>query len=171
MPFLSSAFAKITTLGMGADLVLFLGLIVASFIYTAVLGRRRVLLYLTSVYVTLGVLSYAPFIGRIGEVVNSPGKIIYFIIAFIILFFILVRGVLGQVFSGGGYVSGWWQVLGLAFFQLGLLVSIFLSFLPGDFKYFFPFSKIIFLDAWGRFIWLILPIVLMAALARKDDKD
>jgi len=171
MPFLSGVFAKITVLGLGADLLLFLSLVVASFIYTALLGRRRVLLYLTSVYVTLGVLAYAPFVGRIAEVTTSPNKTIYFVVAFIVLFFILVRGVLGQVFIDGGYVSGWWQVLGLAFLQLGLLVSIFLSFLPNNLlNVFSPFTRTVFLDSWGRFAWLIIPIVLMAALARKDDE-
>lgn len=170
MSFISGAIAKITALGWGMDLLLFGGLFLASLIYTAFLGRRRVLLYLTSVYVTLGVLAYAPFVGKINEVLIS-NRLIYFIVAFIILFFILVRGVLGQIFIGGGYVSGWWQVLGLAFFQLGLLLSIFLSFLSsGMVSTFSPFTKTVFLNPWGRFAWFVLPIILMASLARKDDE-
>ncbi|KKR49113.1 MAG: hypothetical protein UT86_C0001G0085 [Candidatus Magasanikbacteria bacterium GW2011_GWC2_40_17] len=172
MSFLSSALARIIALGFSADLILFFVIFLSGFVYTAFLGRRRVLLYLTSVYVALAVLAYAPFLGRIPEVISSTSKIIYFIVAFLILFFILSRGVLGQVFKRGGYISGWWQVLFLSFFQLALIVSIVFSFLPGaSLNIFSLFTRIIFLDPWGRFILLIIPIILMAALARKDDKD
>ena len=170
MPFLSGAIAKIITLGLGADLLLFSGLILASLIFTVFFGRRRVLLYLMAVYVTLAVLAFAPFIGRFSEINKSSNQTIFFVIAFVALFFILARGVLGQVFTKGGYVYGWWQGVLLAFFQLGLLVSIFMYFLPSVYlNIFSSFTKTVFLDPWGRFAWFVAPIILMAALGSKDN--
>ncbi|MBI5731955.1 MAG: hypothetical protein HY982_01185 [Candidatus Magasanikbacteria bacterium] len=165
-------FALIKAGNLNWDLALWGGIFLSSILYTVFLGRRRVLLYLTAIYVTLGVLAYAPFIGRIPEVADSPHKIIYFIAAFIILFFALSRGVLGEVFTRGGYVASFWQVLLLAFFQLGLLTSVVFSFLPKIYAESFSFlTRVIFSDNWARFAWLFLPIVLMAALARQEKDE
>jgi len=168
----SNVFAKIIALGFGPDLLLWSGILILSVLYTVFLGRLRVLLYLIAIYVALGVISYAPFIGRITEASASFNRTIYFIIAFVVLFFALVRGVLNQIFIKGGYVAHWWQVALLGFFQTGLLASAVFSFLPPAYlQLFSSFTRKVFLDSWGRFIWFLLPIFLMAALAERKDDD
>lgn len=169
---ISSFFSHLFWSNLNWDMVLIISLFIGSVLYTVFLGKQRVLLILTAVYVTLGILAYAPFIGRLGEIIGSLNKTIYFAITFIVLFFILIRGVLDQVFVSGGYVANWWQVLLLAFFQLGLITSIIFSFLPKNYlENFSLFIQSIFLDSWGRFAWLLLPIVLMAAVGRKSEDE
>ncbi|HPV70320.1 MAG TPA: hypothetical protein PKY08_00215 [Candidatus Magasanikbacteria bacterium] len=172
MEFLSNFFTKISALGLGADVWLFFCLLAASFLYTSILGRKRVLLFLTSIYVTLGVLAYTPFIGLISETSKSVNQVIFFTISFFVLFFLLVRGILGKTFVQGGFVSGRWSAFVLAFFQLGLLVSVILSFLPASIVNIFSLAvQKIFLSSWGRFVWFVTPIFLMAAFAHPHDED
>lgn len=172
MEFLSNFFTKISALGLGADIWLFFCLLVASFLYISILGRKRVLLFLTSIYVTLGVLAYTPFIGLISESSQSLNQTIFFILGFFVLFFLLVRGILGKTFVQGGFISGRWSAFVLAFFQLGLLVSVVLSFLPNNVINIFSSAvQNIFLSSWGRFVWFVTPIFLMAAFARPPDED
>lgn len=157
---------------LSGDTGLVISLFVLSLFYAVILGRQRVFLILISIYVALGVLAYMPVIGRVSEAVLSPSKQIYFAAGFFILFFLLARGVLGQIFHQGRQVSGWWTTLFLAFLQLCLITSIAFSFLPKNYlDHFSPFIKMIFLNEWARFGWLFLPIFLMAALAKKGDNE
>jgi len=157
---------------LSADLGLVVVLLVLSLFYTFILGRQRVFLILISIYVALGVLAYTPVIGRVSDVILSPSKQIYFAAGFFILFFLLARGVLGQIFHQGGRVSGWWTTFFLAFLQLCLITSIVFSFLPKDsLDFFSPFLQTVFLNEWARFGWLFLPIFVMAALAKKETDD
>lgn len=168
---LSSWLTKIPWSGLNWDIALILGLITLSFLYTIILGRQRVFLILVSIYVSLAVLAYTPIVGRISDLSASSGKI-YFGIGFFILFFLLVRGVLGHIFAKGGCVSNWWWFFFLAFLQLGLITSIVFSFLSKEvLQIFSPFVKNIFLNEWSRFGWLFVPIFVMAALDRSKKND
>lgn len=155
------------------DMFLVIFLVGGSFLYTLFLGKRRVMVILTAIYMTLAVLAYTPFIGKISEVMGSASRTAIFIIGFAALFFIVSRGVLHRVFSRGGYVGAWWQALLLAFLQLGLLLSIFLSFLPPNYRdHFSVLTQQALLSDWGRFVWLFSPILVMAALAgEKKEVD
>lgn len=157
---------------LSGDIGLVVSLLFLSLFCTIFLGRQRVFLILISIYVALGVLAYMPVIGRVSEAVLSPSKQIYFAAGFFILFFLLARGVLSQIFHQGGRVSGWWPTFFLAFLQLCLITSIAFSFLPKNYlDHFSPFIKMIFLNEWARFGWLFLPIFIMAALGKKKENE
>ncbi|MEK7509036.1 MAG: hypothetical protein AAB568_04250 [Patescibacteria group bacterium] len=148
------------------DVVLAIFLVAGSVLYTILLGHRRVVIILTSIYMTLAVLAYTPFVGRISEVLGSTTRSWLFIGVFVFLFFWLSRRVLNRIFPTGGYLAAGWQVWLLSFFQLGLLISIFLSFAPPlQLDKFSWLTQLVFLSEWGRLAWLTLPIVLIAAFS------
>lgn len=155
------------------DILLVIFLVGGSILYALFLGKRRVMVILTAIYMTLAVLAYTPFIGKISEVMGSSSKTAIFIIGFVVLFFMVSRGALHRVFSRGGYVGSWWQALLLAFLQLGLLLSVFLSFLPANYQeHFSSLTRAVLLSDWGRLVWLVLPIVVMAAMTgEKKNED
>lgn len=154
------------------DVFLVIFLVGGSILYSLFLGKRRVMVILTAIYMTLAVLAYTPFIGKISEVLGSASKTAIFIIGFVVLFFMVSRGALHRAFSRGGYVGSWWQALLLAFLQLGLLLSIFLSFLPANYQeHFSSLTRAVLLGDWGRLTWLVLPILVMAAMGEKGKND
>lgn len=154
------------------DILLVIFLVGGSILYALFLGKRRVMVILTAIYMTLAVLAYTPFIGKISEVMGSSAKTTIFIIGFVVLFFMVSRGALHRAFSRGGYVGAWWQALLLAFLQLGLLLSIFLSFLPTNYQeHFSSLTRLVLLSDWGRFAWLVLPILVMAAMAGEKKRE
>lgn len=162
-------FGNILAILQSWDILLVLVLCGGSVLYMVFLGKRRIVLVTLATYMALAVLAYTPTIGRLKDVWISTPKAVLFICMFVFLFFLLSRIALERVFAGGGYVGGWWQALLLAFFQIGLLCSFFLSFLPAEYlANFSQLTRTVLFSDWGRLAWLVMPILLMAALA--DDR-
>lgn len=169
---LQSLFDKIPWANLSWDLLLAAVLIGGSLLYSVFLGKRRVMVILAAIYMTLAVLAYTPFIGKISDVLGSTSKIAVFIIGFVVLFFLLSRGALDRIFKSGGYMGSWAQGLLFAFLQLGLLLSIFLSFLPPAFhEHFSPLTQAVLLSDWGRFLWLVLPLLVMVLLTGERKRS
>lgn len=159
-------FGNIPAILQNWDILLVLILTGGSILYMIFLGKRRIVLVSLATYMALAVLAYTPTVGRLKDVWSSMPKAVLFICLFLFLFFLLSRIALERVFAGGGYVGGWWQALLLAFFQIGLLCSIFLSFLPAEYlSNFSQLTRTVLFSDWGRLAWLAMPILLMAALA------
>lgn len=159
-------FGNIPAILQSWDILLVLILGGGSILYVIFLGKRRIVLVTLSTYMALAVLAYTPTVGRLKDVWGSAPKTVLFVCIFVFLFFLLSRIALERVFAGGGYVGGWWQALLLAFFQIGLLCSIFLSFLPAEYlNNFSNLTRTVLFSEWGRLAWLAMPILLMAALA------
>lgn len=159
-------FGNVPAILQSWDILLILILSGGSILYVIFLGKRRIVLVTLATYMALAVLAYTPTIGRLKDVWGSTPKTVLFVCLFVFLFFLLSRIALERAFAGGGYVGGWWQALLLSFFQIGLLCSIFLSFLPVEYlNNFSSLTRTVLFSDWGRLAWLAMPIFLMAALA------
>ena len=155
------------------DLFIVLFFIVAALIYGFSLGRDRIITILISIYIALAVVSYAPFINSFGTAFDPnqafAAKVGSFLVVFIILFFFTTRSALIRTL-GSNRVGAWWQVLAFSILQVGLLISVTLSFLPADaVNTLSPVTKNIFISDVGRLCWVLLPVILMVIIPADDD--
>jgi hypothetical protein len=154
------------------DLFIVLFFIVTVFLYGMSLGRDRIIVILVSIYMSLAVVSNAPFLNRLHADINLGQyfafKITTFLGIFVLLFFLLSRSALLKTF--GSLAAGtWWQVMAFSVFHVGLLVSITLSFLPSDaISHLAPITQQVFASDAGKFLWIVAPIFGMTLL--KEDK-
>ena len=149
------------------DLFIFLFFIVGSLLYGFSLGRDRIIVILVSIYMALAVVGNAPVVKQLDLAFhlndNTMLKITFFLSVFVVLFFLLSRSALLKTIGENSAGGAWWQVILFSILQVGLLISIALSFLPPTLTMSFSqITKDIFLSDWGKSAWLILPIVVMA---------
>ena len=158
------------------DMFIVLFFLVAAFVYGFSLGRDRVIVILVSLYMALAVVNYAPFIRDLSTEINIATslfafKISAFLGVFLALFVFLSRSAILHSLAAGKAPGKWWQVLLFSVLHAGLLVSIVLSFLPPDtLDYLAPATREIFTSEFGRFLWIILPIVAMVGLNGDESK-
>jgi hypothetical protein len=144
------------------DIVILLFVVISVLIYSFTLGRDRIVALLISTYLSLAVATNLPYMDKITEIINRFGFLTFqvsaFIIVFGVLFIFLSRSSLLQGLSS--LTGGWWQIILFSLLQVGLLVSIILSFLPQTaVANLSDFTRIIFISDLGRFCWIVLPIV------------
>jgi len=148
------------------DLFIILFFVLSALIYGMSLGRQRIIVILVSIYMSLAVADYAPIVENF---LKDRGmgdfflfKVTTFLGAFLILFFLLSRSALLKVFGGGNHDGAWWQVMLFSILQIGLLISITLSYLPPSVtSHLSPLTQQIFIDDTFKFLWIIAPIVAM----------
>lgn len=158
---------------------LFIGLlfIIGSLLYGLSMGRDRVIVILISVYMALAVVGNAPILKDINALQIGIGddfvlRIGLFIGAFLILFFLVSRSALIRTFGANAAPGSWWQTIVFSVLQIGLLISIALSFLPQDVSnHLTGFTQQVFISYWGRSAWLILPIAFMAVAPKKKKEE
>lgn len=155
------------------DVVILLFIIISVLVYSFTLGRDRIVALLISTYLALAVVTNLPYMDRISEIINQTSlgslQLPAFIIVFILLFIFLSRSSLLQGMSS--LAGGWWQVILFSLLQVGLLVSIILSFLPENlFNRLSPFTQIVFTGDLGRFCWIVLPILALIFIRGRRPK-
>jgi hypothetical protein len=150
------------------DLFIVLFFIVTVFLYGMSLGRDRIIVILVSIYMALAVVSNAPILGKLDANVNLGNffafKVTTFLGLFVLLFFLMSRSALLKTF--GSLAAGrWWQVLLFSVFHVGLLVSITMSFLPGEaVNHLAPLTQKLFASDNARFAWIVAPILGMSII-------
>lgn len=145
------------------DLFIVVFLLIGTLIYGFSMGRDRIIMVMVAVYMALVAATHLPYVPNFGaSVALSNGFVIKmstFLGLFVILFFMLTRSALSHAISSNGAPGKWWHILILAFFQVGMLVSVVLSFLPPDWLgNLSGLSKTVFVSPWGKFAWTLLPI-------------
>ena len=149
------------------DLFILVFFAVATVLYGASLGRDRIIVIMVGLYMALAVVTNVPFVKAFNATLTVNKNFIVhftaFIGLFVVLFFLLSRSALLRAFGTGGHaVSSWWQVMLFSFLQVGLLISIVLSFLPMTaLQNFSPLTRLIFQSDTGRFVWIVAPIAAM----------
>lgn len=148
------------------DVFIFLFFLVGSLLYGLSLGRDRIIVILVSIYMALAVVSNTPILNAINFSLkineNYVMTITYFVGVFIVLFFMLSRSALLRTIGGGGS-GAWWQTILYSILQVGLLISITLSFLPKEMTQgLTEVTRQVFMSDVGRSAWILLPIVVMA---------
>jgi len=153
------------------DLFIILFFLVASLIYGISMGRDRAIVVIVAIYMALAVVDYAPFVEKLisGTAIQQLFifKITSFLVVFIVLFYLLAQSALLNTIASRSATRSWWQAILFSFLQVGLLISIVLSFLPEvSLKELSDFTRMIFTTETARFIWIALPIVVMALIKK-----
>lgn len=159
------------------DLFIVLFFLIAAFLYGFSLGRSRIIVILVSIYMALAVVNAAPYFGPAATEINFNNvfvlRITSFIGIFVVLFFLLSRSALLKAIAPTDEGGSWWQVMLFSFLHVGLLISVTLSFLPGDaINQLALITKQIFVGDTPKFIWIVAPIVAMIVIRKRGvDED
>ncbi len=157
------------------DVFVYLFFIIGAFLYGFSLGRDRIIVILVSIYMALAVVGNAPVINQVNIALKLTDNIVLqislFLGLFVLLFFLLSRSALIKTIGENSAPGKWWQVIVFSFLQVGLLISITLSFLPLDtVGALSEQTRQLFISDYGKSAWLIAPIIFMA-LGPKSKKD
>jgi len=158
------------------DIVLVLIFIVAAIVFSMSFGRKRVIVSLFSVYISLAVVNALPYLEK---VFTSNWldklfivKIIVFLLVFIGLYLFLNKSALLRYMRGSSAFTPNWQVISLSVLHVGLLISITLSFLPSSLAdYLSFFTKSVFVTEGGSFFWIVAPILTLGLIKKTSHKQ
>lgn len=145
------------------DLFVLLFLLIGTLIYGFSLGRGRIIMIMVAVYMAVVAVNTLPVIPQIGAVVQlSNGFVLRvgtFLGLFAILFFMLTRSALNHALDTNSPLGRWWHVLLLSFVQVGMLISVVMSFFPPAWlDKMSLFIRVVFASPWGKFSWVVAPI-------------
>ncbi|MCC6639517.1 hypothetical protein IT409_03085 [Candidatus Falkowbacteria bacterium] len=155
------------------DLFIVLLFVVSAFLYGLSLGRDRILVILTSIYMALAIINTAPYMEGfdISVQINNGSvlKVSVFLGMFAVIFFLVSRSAIARTFGGTSYGS-WWHAIVFSFFHTGLMLSIVMQYLPKEIldNISEPMRQYFMADP-ARFFWLVAPIISMVLVG--DDKD
>lgn len=146
------------------DLFIVVFLLVGALIYGFSMGRDRIIMIMVAVYMALVAVTNLPYVPQFGAALSlSNGfimKISTFLGLFAILFFMLTRSALNHAIGGSGAIGRWWHVLILSFLQVGMLISVVMSFLPSEWLTgLAQLTRTVFVGPWGKFAWSLAPIL------------
>ncbi len=169
---LQHLFASVNVNQPSWDLFIVLFFVVSAFVYGVSLGRDRMVIILISMYMSLGVVTYAPFLmqdHKINLGVAGAGGDQFFILKagvflglFLLLFFFVSRSALSHIIGMGHHASSLFQALLFSVLQVGMLVTLVLSFLPETaVAHLAPVTRQIFTSPNARFAWIVAPIIAM----------
>ena len=156
------------------DLIIYLFLAIFIIFYVFAFAREKVTATLISTYLSLAIVNSVPFLEQISQRMMQSGlfavRTIIFFVAFLLLFFLLLRSNVLESFTN--HYSSLWRILLFSFLQAGLFVSIILSFLPVDaLNYLSFFTKIVFISDFGKFVWIILPIFALIFIRGEENNS
>lgn len=158
------------------DLFILIFFIVASLIYGISLGRDRIIVILVSIYMSLAIVNYIPFVSEFSANISVNDafalRVTVFLGIFILLFFFLSHSALMRTLGHGATQGKLWQVMIFSFLHVGLLVSVTLSFFPTDLvDVLSQFTRALFLSDIARAAWVLLPVIAMALFGGgKEDR-
>ncbi len=150
-------------------------LFLASFFYGLSVGRKRMMVVLTSTYFSFAVVQVFPFwrtlFSRVGEeqafFVRSGLFLFFLVVIYMILSGARLRTMLSLPPKGLG---SWWQIFVLAVSQVGLLVTIFLSFSPENSNIeLTPVTTRLFSHSAARFLWFLAPIIFLGFFRKEKN--
>jgi len=158
------------------DLFIILFFVVASLMYGMSLGRDRLLVILISIYVSLAVVKYVPFITDFNATINVNDafalKISVFLGIFIVLFFLLSQSALMRTLGVNSERGPMWQVLLFSVLHVGLLISVTLSFFPSEASNVLsPLTRTLFVGDVSKAVWVLTPVFAMALVGRSKGAE
>jgi hypothetical protein len=164
-------FSSVNWLEPSWDLFIILFFVVASLMYGLSLGRDRLLVILVSIYMSLAVVKYVPFITDFNASISINDafalRVSVFLGIFIMLFFLLSQSALMRTLGVNSERGPLWQVLLFSVLHVGLLISVTLSFFPADAAgVLSPLTKTLFVGDMAKAAWVLLPVFAMAFVGR-----
>lgn len=156
------------------DIFILLFFIVGALLYGLSLGRDRVIVILVAIYMALAVVTNAPALSSLNMSLhlnnNYVLRVSVFLGIFVVVFFLLSRSALLKTLGGSDGSGSWWQTIVFSMLQVGLLISVTLSFLPHEVTQgLTQITKTIFMSDQGRSAWLILPIMFMVVAPKPKE--
>jgi hypothetical protein len=157
------------------DLFIVLFFIVASLIYGMSLGRDRIVVILMSIYISLAIVNYVPFVKSFSTSISVNDafaiRVSVFLGIFILLFFFLSHSALIKTI-GRGTQGKFIHVMIFSFLHVGLLISVMLSFFPVDLSTFLsPLTRELFVSDIAKAAWVITPVIAMAVFGDKSSNE
>lgn len=156
------------------DMLVVAFIIFGGLVYGMSLGRARLALTTVAIYMSMAIVSAAPFVDHMfAAKVNFAGyafdiKIVAFLGLLLIVMFFFARGALFRSFLGGDSAGGFIQSLLLSFIHSGLVVSIVMNYLPTEaLQNFSPQIRNLFYGEWQLFYWLCAPVAVMLVFSVK----
>lgn len=153
------------------DMVTVFALIAAGFFYGISAGKWRIGATILYTYTTLAIFSSLPldtWIKSYNLGQEFAIKIGIFLLLF--LFFAIMLGSRNR--RGIAFSRAWWQVFLLSFLQVGLLIHIFVSFLPKDkIMLLAPITRTVFANPSLHLWWLGVPLAVLILLRRLGTQD
>ena len=158
---------------LSIDIVVLAVLVLGSFLYTFMLSRGKLLAILISTYMAFVLAHFAPFLNGPGGIFGLDFyilRIIVFVAVFLAVLFLL-SNIIFQT-PVGAETLGWFFVFWLSFLQVGFLLAVFFSFLPEEIiQTFSKFLQNIFASPNALFIWAFLPVVFLAYIGFRINKN
>lgn len=152
------------------DLFIVIIFLAVIFLYSFGLGRDRVFVLLVSTYLSLALYEkHSLIFGILG--VNFDGSFLNSVLLFaggiFVLFFLLSNSAFTSVFNESPRGT-WLQTAAIGFLQIGLAVSIVVSFLsPEEANSLSSFIRSFFSDNQAQFFWLLSPFLAMILFKAK----
>lgn len=158
------------------DIFIVLFFVVSALLYGFSMGRDRILTMLVSVYMSIAVVKYIPYVTAFNASVSINDsfavRVSVFLGAFVLLFFLLSQSAILKMFGGAGEQGSWWHVTLFSLLQAGLLISVTLSFFPADNSaWISPFIHQAFVSDPAKTVWVLAPITVMIFLGRFKRED
>lgn len=154
------------------DLFIILAWLVVAVIYAFTAGRGRIINILVSVYMAKLLTLQAPFLtnaisGKLPNSLASLQQLVVFVLLFIVLFIFLGRYAFRASVDSRRMVGSLFFGLIFAILQIGLLINIILTLLPGAVQTdFSPLIQTLFIKDPASFIWLIAPLVYLILVGK-----
>jgi hypothetical protein len=146
------------------DLFIIIIFVAGIFLYGLSLGRDRAFIILISSYISLALLNKSSLIFEVLgiQLDNSfMNNTALFLGGVFVLFFLLSNSAFTSVFDQSP-AGTWMQTLIVSFLQIGLVISIVISFLPPEeINALSSFIKSVFVENQAQFFWLLSPLVSM----------
>ncbi len=172
----SEAINNINWLQPSWDLFIVLFFVVASLIYGVSLGRDRIIVILVAIYMSLSIVNYVPYVSEFSASISVNDafalRVSVFIGIFILLFFFLSHSALLKTLGNGAVQGALWQVMLFSFLQVGLLISVTLSFFPQDLANVLSApTRAIFVSDQATTFWILAPVIVMAIMGSFGDDE
>lgn len=173
MPYFASSLDNFT---LSWDVGVLVFLFFVAFFYGLSLGRRKLVLFLASLYFGLALIKIAPYIQNFTVKMSDFQKLSVELGLFLGILSMLFYFFSGSVLRSSFRVlkkdeSPWWHVLLLSFATAGFLTASILDFFPSS--YYNKLSTItreIFLFNNAHFWWAVVGVVVLMILRRKKKE-
>jgi hypothetical protein len=151
-------------LSESGDWAIFLIFLVTAFIYGIFMGRNRLVMVMMGSYFSFVLVKFIPW--KQFDYEPQSNLLIFILLALILgFYFLLPHSAFRSALRGSRKKSDWWQSLILSILQIGLILSMVLSFLDKKvIEGLSPLAQMIFSGQVPQFLWLLMPIAAMMFL-------
>ncbi|MBI2068604.1 MAG: hypothetical protein HYT67_00650 [Candidatus Yanofskybacteria bacterium] len=171
MEIINSYLEKFSDLNLGPEALFGILVVVFLLLYGLSLGRTRALISLLGIYIAYVLQAIFPYFSELHDAVRvSPEmyltRIALFFVFYLTVFAILNRSLVKHRLTMKEFSIFWVSLISL--FQLGILVSIILNFIPVDKLTIFPEYLLgYFAEQRALFFWLTAPVLILLMMRRE----